>query len=406
MEEMNPLEKQLAELIADQKAFQAKAMKEIRNAGSQNAETKETHDKIWTEVKQIHRQLDAVDARTQQIVPSPASGRKSITDQFLESADFKEAADNGFGRKGVRFSAQRPVFEAKTNITETNLGSATSGVMLQQRMPGIYGIAQQALRIRDVMRVVPQATGNSFDYVYQATRTNAVSPQVEGIAKSQSYFNWTTASGSIRTLAHYIKVSRQALDDVSWLRNQIDAELLYGLKVKEEAEILSGDGTGVHLNGIVTQATAFDAGYLAASAGWTYLDILRYAKLQARVAGLATYPPDAFVLNPVDLAYIETIKDSDGGYVVGDPKAGTPMTLVWGLPVVESDSITADTFLVGAFGTAAALIDRAQASIEIAFQNDTDFIANLATILCEERIGLAVMKAAAFITGSFSRSPA
>ena len=85
MEEMNPLEKQLAELIADQKAFQAKAMKEIRNAGSQNAETEETHDKIWTEVKQIHRQLDAVDARTQQIVPSPASGRKSITDQFLDA---------------------------------------------------------------------------------------------------------------------------------------------------------------------------------------------------------------------------------------------------------------------------------------------------------------------------------
>jgi len=160
------------------------------------------------------------------------------------------------------------------------------------------------------------------------------------------------------------------------------------------------------LNGLITQATAFSTAYLSATLGWTRLDILRYAKLQARLAGLATYPPNAFVLHPTDMAEIELTKDEQGGYIVGDPKMGTAVTTVWGLPVVESDSITAGTFLTGAFNTAARLIDRQQATVEIAYQNDTDFVSNLATILCEERIGLAVMKATAFITGSFTTSPA
>jgi hypothetical protein len=38
------------------------------------------------------------------------------------------------------------------------------------------------------------------------------------------------------------------------IASRIDAELRYGLKYVEEQEILFGDGTGTHLNGIVPQA--------------------------------------------------------------------------------------------------------------------------------------------------------
>ncbi len=335
--------------------------------------------------------------------------RKTLGDLVTTAPEFLEAKAHSFmgdrplGRP-IRLNVSAFPLSLKTDITETNIGSATTGVLVQQRLPGIVVLAQQQLRIRDVMNVVP-ATGASFDYVYQATRTNVASPQTEGSAKSQSYYNWQSTSGSIRTIAHYVNVSRQALDDIPWLRRQIDSELTYGLKLKEESEILSGDGTGVHLSGIITGATAFDTDYLSATLGWTRLDILRYAKLQARLAGLATYAPNAFVLHPTDMAQIELTKDSQGLYIVGDPRTGAEVKFVWGLPVVESDSITAGTFLTGAFNTAADLMDRQAVSIEISYEHDTNFTKNLATVLCEERIGLAIKKADTFITGSFTTSP-
>jgi HK97 family phage major capsid protein len=407
---MEPIEVKLTELTADLKTFTGKAGEDIKNLGEITTEVKTALDAIRARTVEMQKQLDAVDAKSQKVTFAPEAP-KSIGDMILSSTEYAEAKEAGFmGRKGVNVVLNTSAFphslQRKDVLESGGVTGATTGVLVQQRLPGLVIIAQQALRVRDVMNIVPQSTGNSFDFVYQSTRTNAASPQVEGSAKAESNLAYASTSGSIRTIAHFIDVSKQALADVPWLRGEIDSELIYGLKVKEEAEILSGDGTGVHLNGIITQATAFDTAYLVAAAGYTYLDVLRYAKLQARLAGLATFAPNAFVLNPADMAKIELTKNSYGVYIVGDPKTGAEVKFVWGLPVVESDSITSGTFLVGSFDRAASLIDRQAVSVDISYEHNTNFTTNMATVLCEERIGLAVKKAGAFITGSFASSPA
>ena len=373
---------------------------------------KNKFDGLQVEYKNQQVQLDALDKKSAVRFGAPGdSEQKSVGELFTASAEFMEAKEAGFqgrGRLLHRAISMNGLFplEQKTDITETALGTATSGVLVPQRIPGVVLMPRQALRLRDVMRVLTLTTGNSFDYVYEATRTLNASPQVEDSVKSQSYDNLQTTQGAIRTIAHYVKVTRQALDDLPWLRQHIDSTLTYGLKVKEENEILSGDGTGVHLNGIITQSTAFDTTLLPNASGWQRLDILRWAKLQARLAGLATYPPDAFVMHPTDLAHLQTTKNLYGNYLIGDPQTGAQMQFIWDLPVVESDSIASGTFLVGAFSTAATLVDRLQAMVDIAYQNEDDFVNNRVALLCEERIGLAVEKPTAFIHGSFGTSPA
>jgi HK97 family phage major capsid protein len=255
------------------------------------------------------------------------------------------------------------------------------------------------------MTVRKMTTGNSFDYVKMNGRTNNASPQVEASAKSESTYTWTSASDTVKVLAHFLNVSRQAIDDIPWLQATINGELMYGLKLKEESEILNGDGTGQHLNGLLHQATAYNTGLNVAAD--QKLDQLRHAKLQARLAGLGTFAPDGFVLNPVDMEKIELIKTEEGGankgvYIIGDPRQGPVVKLLWGLPVVESDSIASGTFLVGSFGVGAELIDRMEAMIEISWEHASNFTSNLATILCEERLGMAVRRSEAFITGTFS----
>lgn len=58
-------------------------------------------------------------------------------------------------------------------------------------------------------------------------------------------------STSAKVIAHWMKVSRQALSDASQLRSHIDNRLLWGLKLVEEQQILYGDGTGQNLHGII-----------------------------------------------------------------------------------------------------------------------------------------------------------
>ena len=413
---MEPLEKQLTDLVAEQKAFNLKIEEERKSLGSALTETKTALVAANEKITAMQTQLDAVDAKTQQKLTGGATEIKSFSELLTEHPDFVAAKEHGFagisGRKSLNLSFgvsafQRKMMELKTNITDATMGFGTSGLLMPVRLPGVTGLARQALRIRDVMNVVPQTTGSIFDFAKQTTRTNAPSPQIEAATKAESTYLWSTGTDSIRTIAHFTNVSRQALDDVPWLRTQLDSELIYGLAVKEEAEILSGAGTGVHLNGIITQATAFDtATYDVAVDGWTYLDQLRNAKLQARLAGLATYAPNAYILHPSDMAKIELLKSTFGLYIVGDPITGAPMKFIWGLPVVESDSISAGTFLVGAFDSAVTLIDRMATTVDISFEHASNFTANLATVLCEERIGLAVRVPTAFITGTFSKSPA
>jgi len=357
---------------------------------------------------EMQRQLDAVDLKSQNPLIQGAPAVKSPGREIVESDAFAAARTDGFRNKApitihLKGSAFPHSFDTKASITDTALGTQTTGTIALVRLPGVTGLPMQELRIRDLLRVVPLTLGNAYDWVQQLSRTNAASPQIEAATKSESTYTWNSKSDTVKTIAHYTNVSRQALDDTEWVRATIDAELMYGLLLKEESEILQGDGTGQHLNGLITQATAYNTGLNVAAD--TKLDKLRHAKLQARLAGLGTFAPDGMILNPTDMAAIELIKDENGGanrglYVVGDPKGGAPVKYVWGLPVVESDSIAPGTFLVGAFKTGATLVDRMTATVDISYEHGTNFTANLATLLCEERIGLAVTRPDAFIYGS------
>ncbi|MEX0755001.1 MAG: phage major capsid protein [Actinomycetota bacterium] len=67
---------------------------------------------------------------------------------------------------------------------------------------------------------------------------------------------------------------------------------------------------------------------------------------------------------------------------------------MWGLPVVESEAISAGTALVGDFRKA-VLFDRQNFTIVVGTVGD-DFIRNIVRILAETRAGFAVLRPKAF----------
>ncbi|MEK58545.1 phage major capsid protein [Salmonella enterica] len=154
------------------------------------------------------------------------------------------------------------------------------------------------------------------------------------------------------------KASKQILDDFAQLQSTVDAEMRYGLKYVEEQEILFGDGTGVHLHGIVPQASAFSAEFRVEQQNG--IDDLCLAMLQAQ---LARFPASGHVLHFIDWAKIELTKDTLGRYILANPSGLTGPTL-WGLPVVATEAAAfKGKFLTGAFNAGAQIFDREDANV-------------------------------------------
>ena len=205
---------------------------------------------------------------------------------------------------------------------------------------------------------------------------------------------FTLHTAPVVTLAHWIPASKQVLSDSNDLASHINGRLMYGLKLKEETQLLSGTGSNHQINGLITQATAWSN----ESPNITnQLDILRSAIKQAHIA---EYRPNFIVLNPQEWFDIEIKKvgTSDDRYVIGNPGSLMGPTL-WGLPVVVTNSISAGSFLIGS-SQGAEIKDRQEAIVEVSRENSDNFVKNMVTVLAEERLTMVVYRTEAFITGS------
>ena len=230
--------------------------------------------------------------------------------------------------------------------------------------------------------------------------TNNAAPVAELATKPASDLIFEMKSAPVATIAHWIKASKQVLADAPMLQSYINGRLMYGLKLKEEHQLLKGSGVGLNLNGIYTQATAYANPGVTVQAE-TPIDRLRLAMLQV---ALSEFDTDGIVLNPIDWAGIELTKTTDNAYLFASPTGQVAPTL-WGRPVVATLAMTAEDFLVGAFRMGAQGWDREDANIEVSTEDGSNFTTNALTIRCEERVGLTVFRPTAFCTGSLTITP-
>jgi hypothetical protein len=250
--------------------------------------------------------------------------------------------------------------------------------------------AHRRMRVRDLFPVrTTTAALIEFFKVTGLTNNASVVPERNGGAfgvKPQSGLTFTGIAANVRTIAHWEVAGRNILDDEGQLQAVLEDELLYGLQLHEDYQILSGTGTGQDLLGVLNtpgiQTYAKSAGQVTDN----YADALRRA---ATKVVLAYYEPTGIVLHPSDWEAIQLAKNLQNSYLfpVTFDMAGTVQ--LWNLPVVSTPAITQGTALIGNFGNAWQLYDRQEANIRIADQHAGLFIQNALVFLAEERLALA-----------------
>lgn len=361
---------------------------EAKKRGDGEDGTKEAIAQLTTKGQELHGRMHDIELKVAESVKAATPARDlSPGERLVADAKFKEYLS-------IAKSAGRTSFRLPMKTITSIAGSAGQGIW-STRLPEVI---EEPLRPLSIRALLDQGgtESNLIEWVRENVFTNNADVVSEGQIKPQSNITYERVDVPVRTLAHWIRASKQVLADFKMLQTLINGRLRLGLQITEEDQILFGDGTGENLLGLVPQATPYSTGFN--KSGDTMIDTLRHAILQVR---LAFYPASGIVVSPTDWHDIELTKDSQNRYLIAAPTARTP-PMLWGLPVVESDGMGhGGEFLVGAFRLAATLFDREEAALLLSTEDQDNFVRNLVTILAEERLALAVTRPKSFVHGAF-----
>jgi HK97 family phage major capsid protein len=371
------------------KAIAEKALAEAEKGVPLSQTAKDLADQALTALNEAKSRMDEMEQKLDRRGNGGEDGPQSAGHIFVEDEGFKEFA-------GQTRPRGRHIVEVKdiTSLT-TDAAGSVGAMVTPQRVTGTQ-LPQRRMTIRALL-AQGNTNSSSIEYDREKVFTNSAAPVAEGATKPQSEIQYEDATAPVRTIAHWMRASVQILADAPALRSIIDQRLRYGLAFQEEVQLLTGSGSGQNILGLITAATAYAApGSLTAS---TPIDVVRLMILQV---ALAEYPANGIVMNPIDMAAIEMSKDSAGGYLIGDPQ-GTIQKRLWGLPVVETQAVSVDKALVGAFDLAAQIFDRQDATVEVSTEDQDNFVKNKVTIRAEERLALAIYRPAALVYGDLGR---
>ena len=352
---------------------------------------------------QIETQKGEIERVIEQVQKLEEKGIK-LRSQPGEAKSFIDLVKNDDAYKSLQ---AKSVSLADIEVTKSDMASmkemkvTSAGIVAPNYDPVIQPGIRQELRIRDLLTTVP-VSGQNYTYFKENLHTRGAAPVAEGGLKPTSNVTFTTQTDRVKKIAVWMPVTDEALDDVPQLMAYLQELLRYDLKLEEERQILKGDGTGENLNGLMTQATVYDAALT--KAGDTAIDLVRRAIYQVRKQSMLS--ADGIVMTELDWMNIELQKDGENRYLFANLQ-GLVTPVLWGRPVVTSDSVdegdvdTGGEFLVANFARSSVLFDRMSFLFKMGLIND-QFIKNERALLVEERLGLGVRRREGLVKGRFA----
>jgi HK97 family phage major capsid protein len=322
--------------------------------------------------------------------PGVAVGEKSWGQRVVDSNEYKNAPSSGGEKRDlppVNVGGFKDFIGKNAQLKAIYGGTdATGGVaVVNDRRLDILDIARQ--RPRSVLDLVNQSTTNSdlVEYIIQDARTNAAAVVSEYTGgnfglKPESNMTFDIKTAAVKTIATWVAVSRQILNDAPRLRQLIDNELTYMVELILENTLVTDmlAWTGIQSRVHATSGARFDAADNIA-------DSLRRAITDLY---LEFYQPDGIILNPAQGETLELLKDDNNQYMRVYDSATMRL---WRVPVVETAAMTAGTALVGNFKLGVTVWDREQTQI-LTGQPSDYFLRNAFAILAELRAAWAVTR--------------
>lgn len=389
-EEATHMTEQIAALEHRIQAVTAQVQSEVKTLGSAQSETIQKLTELSQQLGEMRKQVDQIDIRTQGAPVRRQSGGLNLRENESVARLLRD-------RRGIA-----AITVKAADLLETRTTIQSSGIeVMPERIGGVVPEARRTLRVRNLLTTIPTSS-NAIEFVKIASHAKVVSPQTETQAKAENEITFSTESATVQTIATWIPATKQILEDFDGLEAIIRTALLYALEEEFEDQLLLGSGVSPNLDGLVTQATAFNTALLGTS--WNYADVIGRAIQQ--IAAANEVSPSFVALNTADAWSLRLMKDGYGQYIFGSPSQGG-VSQIFGLDMVVTNAMTSGQFLVGSAAPNVAQIRmRSDASVEISTEHSDYFIKNMVAIRAELRAALVVLRPNAFVKGSVTKSPA
>ena len=339
----------------------------------------------------LNERLDAMEVANKKQFNS----QKKVT---FKSA-LKEALDNGAVEGIAKGNSRSASFELKADMTVA--ADFTGEVIPADRVPGYKFDPTRPVHVRQLL-----ATGSTQSdvvrYVKESGYSNGAAATAEGATLGQSDFDMTAADANVRKIGTYFRISEEMLADTPQLTSYLSARAPEKLLEVEDAQILSGDGTGANLSGIITDAADFDV----SASGAFYQSVESANEFDVIIAALnqlslLNYSADCIMLNPTDFNKILLLKDSTNKYLKEQVYNGLQPSFS-GVKVIQNTAITAGTFLIGNFAVGTQLWVRQGVNVEFFREDGTNVRDGFVTVRVSERVALTNYLPNAFVNGTFS----
>jgi HK97 family phage major capsid protein len=364
------------------KSMSEKADAEMKDLGKVSTDTKAAIDALGIEQRTLaDRMLQLEQKGSAQQDDAPKV--ETCGDQFVKSAAYKAvqgAGAQGFGRQAA---------EVKNTVTNAIANT------FSERRPGIVDGAFRVFTIEDLLVSIP-TSANAIDWIRENVFTNAAAETAEGLQLPQSSITFAPGTMPVSSIGHFVKITRQLAMDNAALAAYINRRMIYGVNLKVESQLVSGNGTSPNLNGLTNAGNFTAHGYTAALLSAAGLANNRFDLIGKMIGdcALADYPADVVVLNTADWWTMRLAKDGQGRYLLGDPASNVVPTL-FGRPVVASNSMVAGKVWVGSLSQAATLHIREGIALDLSDSDENNFQLQLVSIRAVRRLALTVEKPAA-----------
>lgn len=318
--------------------------------------------------------------------------QKKLANRTTETQDAASIIARHDGFKSAILGGKNLEFK---DITTANIAASDDNPVGGRRAGrGLLTPTTQRLFLRDV---IPTAATNlaAMDYLQESGYTNAAAVVAEGGIKPQSELTFEQKVLVMKKMAHTFRVSEEVLDDNDGMEAYIRERGIYGLRLKEEEQLVSGNGSATQLDGLIMQSTAYTNTTVPGVTSTGLVDDIRIAIAQVEGADLAA---SAVLLNYLDAAAVQLERDADGN--LRNPAFGNGT--VWGLPVVATRGIPQGRFIVGGFVGNAIIWQRKGLEVRRSTEDRDNFIRNLITILIEERLNLEVLRPEGIVVGNIT----
>ena len=354
-------------------AFVKSALAEIEGIDSQLDGMKQSDD-LLAQIGQLNAK-----SCVQQVGGSDAIHAKSIGEYYVKSMqkagfDVKSAITHGYE------------VECKDANTTHEEGAPSAGYApyLLQTDTEPARPYQRPLVVADLF-ATGALTGTVLQYsVFDELEGNATMVKETGAAPQVHWKDPTWKQDKIGKVASFFGISEDMMDDLSWVIGEINDAVQYDLKLQEETQLLSGDGSDDNLTGL------FNRG-IQTMAPDKLSDADRLSKAALQITTTTNFQADAYVMNPLDFWRLTIAKDANGTYL-----NLTDGAKLWGTTTVATAAITEGTALVGAFKSAKVL-RKGGLVVKMTDSDSDDFLHFKQKCRVSERLGLQVKYPKAFV---------